>query len=459
MRGLLAVVDPLARPASLRSLASTRLASFPLAVWAVLALALLCGGCASRAAGPVRDRFPLDPREGLASASGGSVERGWLALEAGDLARARAEFERESAGPSRRAASIGIIETLVLDKRPADAAARCAEVLADGEGTVPLWTACGEAYAGSGEPIRAYELYDRAASRAPTRRGVAERAGELRAAATSAVLSSAEGAASAGRREQARARLGQALAWNPGDAEVLVRVAEVECSAGEKDSALRYYRDALALGGLDDASLRRAGDLALEMGDYSMAVTVFDSLATRDPGSRDRAAEARLAFRIDNWPDVERQAARARRLTRASAALLAWWMFPEVRDARVRSGIVASDVLERRDSRVMMRAVSLGLLDVDSETHRARPDAPLTRAAAAQLMLRLVPLLGGAGGAAGCLSAPAPSARAGPDAVRLATRCGLLSESGGAFVGGPEMTRGLDRLRSARALGEAASRD
>ena len=37
----------------------------------------------------------------------------------------------------------------------------------------------------------------------------------------------------------------------------------------------------------------------------------------------------------------------------------------------------------------MIRAVSLGLLDVDPDTHRARPDAPLTRAAAARLMLRL----------------------------------------------------------------------
>ena len=48
---------------------------------------------------------------------------------------------------------------------------------------------------------------------------------------------------------------------------------------------------------------------------------VFDSLAVRNPAMRERAEEARLAFRVDNWPEAERQAARARRSTRAGAAL------------------------------------------------------------------------------------------------------------------------------------------
>jgi hypothetical protein len=103
----------------------------------------------------------------------------------------------------------------------------------------------------------------------------------------------------------------------------------------------------------------------------------------------------------------------------------------------------------------MMRAIALGLLNVDAETHRARPDAALGRGAAAQMILRLVSVLGKPPASPECLSAANEAARSGFDAIRLATRCGLLSESGGAFVGGPEMTRGLDRLRSA--FGEAAS--
>jgi tetratricopeptide (TPR) repeat protein len=415
------------------------------------------GGCASAPPAPAaRDRFPLDPREGLAGPFEDAIERGWQALSSGDAKRARREFERAATEPSRRAGAIGGIEALVLADRAEEATRLCADALSGSGPTLPLWTACAEAYARTGEPAAAFLLYERAAERSPGRPGLAERTEELRAVATETLLAAAEREASEGQREAARSKVAQALAWNPGDAAVWIRAAEVECAAGERESALRYYRDALALGALDDASAERAGELALEMGDYSTAVPLFESLAARSPRLRERAAEARLAFRIDNWPEPERQAARSRRLTRAGAALLVSWMFPEVREAKVKSGIVASDVLERKDSRIMMRAAALGLLDVDAETHRARPDAPLSRGAAAQLMVRLATLLG-KGAPSGCLAVASEAPRKGPEAVRLATRCGLLSESGGGYVAGPEMTRGLDRLRSA--FGESAHRD
>jgi tetratricopeptide (TPR) repeat protein len=416
-------------------------------------------GCASAPPSAPSDRFPLDPREGLTGPFDASIEKGWRALQSGDPAGAGRAFEDAASGASRRAGAIGAVEALVLQEKPEAAEPTCARELAEGPGTLPLWTACGERAARAGDPAAAFALYERAADRAPQRRGIVRRADELRAQATDAVLTAAERDSERGRRKEAAAGVAQALAWNPGSASVLVRAAEVECAGGEKESALRYYRDALALGGVDEDAERRAGDLALETGDYAMAVMVFDSLAARDPQLKDRAAEARLAFRIDNWPDAERQAARTRRLTRSGAALLVSWMFPELREGRIRSGVVAGDVLERKDRAVMIRAVGLGLLDVDPETHRARPDAPLSRTAAAQFLLRLAVVLGKPGGPTGCL-APAPEAsRTGTDAIRLAARCGLLSESGGMYVSGPEMTRGMDRLRSTYAVGETARRD
>lgn len=427
---------------------------------AAAAIAALLWGCATAGKAPApREGFPLDPREGLAGPFDASIESGWRAIESGDAQRARREFGRAVDGASRRVATIGSIEALVLAERWDDAAPLCERALADGQGTLALWTACGERAAGAGDPTAAYELYQHATDRAPQRRGVARRTRELRDLATDAILASAEREATEGKRAEARAKVAQALVWNPGAAPVLARAAEVECAAGEKETAMRYYRDALALGGLEERAEQRAGELALETGDYATAVTVFESLASRDPALRERAAEARLAFRIDNWPDAERQAARTRRLTRAGAAQLVSWMFPELREARVRSGVVAGDVLERRDSRVMMRAIAFGLLDVDPETHRARPDAPLTRGAAAQMLLRLSPVLARPVPPAGCLAQSADAQRSGPEAIRLAARCGLLSESGGTYVGGPEMTRGLDRLRSLFALGEADRRD
>ncbi len=425
----------------------------PAARWILLA-AIAAGRCASTAPPGPRDHFPLDPREGIAGPFDAAVDDGWRALAAGDAAAAEREFARAGTGSSGRAAAIGQIEVLVARGHSDQALPRCAGVEAQAEATLPLVVACGEAEARAGSPVAAYRLYARAAREAPDRPGLSARAEKLLAGATDALLADASRDAAAGRLAAARAAVGQAIAWNPRRAAVLAAAADVECAAGEKERALQYGREALALGGLDAGQREQIGRLALEVGDDGLAVSVFDALAAEDPRFAEEAAEARLAFRIANWPDAERQAARARRVTRAAAAALVWWTFPEVREARVTGSVVATDVLERRDSRPMMRAVSLGLLDVDPDTHRARPDALLTRAAAAQLLLRLAGILRGAGAGPACLRGSPGPWRGGADAIRLAAKCGLLSESGGASVSGPELTRGLDRLRSLVPAGE-----
>lgn len=372
----------------------------------------------------------------------------------GDAAAAGREFALAGTGPSRTAAAVGEIEALVAGGRSSEALPRCAGVAEKTDATLPLVVACGEAEARAGSPVAAYELYARAAREAPGRPGISARSEKLLGEATDTILSQASRDASEGHFSAARAGVARAIAWNPRRASVLAGAAEVECAAGEKERALQYGREALALGGLDAGERERIGRLALEVGDDALAVSVFDALAAEDSRFADEAAEARLAFRIANWPDAERQAARARRITRAGAAALVWWTFPEVREARVTGSVVASDVLDRRDSRPMMRAVSLGLLEVDADTHRARPDASLTRAAAAQLLLRLAGVLRGPDAGPPCLRGSPGPWRGGADAIRLAARCGLLSESGGAFVSGPDLTRGLDRLRSLVPAGE-----
>jgi hypothetical protein len=108
--------------------------------------------------------------------------------------------------------------------------------------------------------------------------------------------------------------------------------------------------------------------------------------------------------------------------------------------------VIASDVVSRKDSPAVMRAVALGLLDVDRETHRARPDAALSRRTASRMMLRLVRILK-PGARPDCLEGSPESTRSGAEAIEAAVRCGFLSESEGTSVAGREFTRGLDRVR------------
>src|SRR5207302_735441 len=98
--------------------------------------------------------------------------------------------------------------------------------------------------------------------------------------------------------------------------------------------------------------------------------------------------------------------------------------------------------------RAVMRAISLGLLDVDPHAHRARPDASLARAAA-QWLLRMASVLAPPGAEPpACFQGLSGWEKRGAEAISAAERCGLLPASGGSAGTGPGSTRGLDRLRA-----------
>lgn len=428
----------------------------PLRQWAPLLLLCTCIllpiGCASSASAgggsgaAVRrsERFPVDPRDELPGPFPEGVESGWQALAAGDAAAAEKEFLRARRVRPYLAAEIGLIEARVLLGRTDEALVSCREALAGGPTTVALLVACGEARARAGQVFEAHELYARAASRAGSRDWIRARADDLRKEAIESLAASSSGA----KKEDlsnARKRIDRAIELDPGDAALHAVAAEIELSAGQPDRAFERYKEAYRLDPKNLSVQEHLAELALDR-DPALAVSVLEALARRDARFRDRAAAARLAFRISNWPAPEREAAQSERLTRAEAAALVWWMFPEIREARVKSSVIASDVVSRKDSRAVTRAVSLGLLDVDPETHRARPDGGLTRRTCARMMMRLLRVLN-PGSHPDCLEGRPHSGRSGVEAIDSAVRCSLLDESEVTWVGGREFTRGLDRLR------------
>lgn len=413
---------------------------------------LLSAACASSRPGGApagrigrSEKFPLDPREELAGPFPDGVETGWAALLAGDAATAEKEFSRARAGRPNRAAEIGLIESRVVRGRTAEALSGCTDALAGGPPTVPLLVACGEARAGTGQVFEAHELYARAAARSHGRSAIRKRADELKSEAVDELRKSASSGAKDQNFPDARGRIDRAIEMDPGEAGLHALAGEIELSAGNRDRAFERFREAYRLDPKNVAVQEKLAELAIEK-DPALAVSVLDSLARHEPRYRERAAEARLAFRVSNWPAPERDAAGSERLTRAGAATLVWWMFPEIREAKVTTSVIASDAVSRRDTRSILRAVSLGLLDVDRETHRARPDGGLTRRAGARMLLRLLRIVN-PGVRPRCLEGSPESGRSGVEAVRAAVACGLLEESDGSWVPGREFTRGLDRVR------------
>jgi len=423
----------------------------PFTLLSLFVLALLHSGCVSTSGrvGP-RDSFPLDPREELVGPFPAEMASGWRALLAGDTAEAEEEFERARLQASGLAAEIGLVETWVLGKKPERAAKACVSLLKSGEPTLPLLVACGEAWAARSEPSDALALYEQAVARAPQRKGLRARASELRASARGELVREAKASAEKADWEAARSRIVRAIELDGKSVELRALAGDIESAAGFGEKALERYREAIDLGAKDVTLREKAAVLALEVSDHALAVSLFDELAREEPRFRERAEQARLLFRVANWPAPEREAASSTRLTRAEAARLVWWMIPEVREAVVASGVIASDVVSRRDSRALERALSLGLLDVDPRTHRANPDAALTLAAGSRLLLRLVALLSTSSLPPACYGDVLP--RSGVEAARVASSCVLIDDREGAgpsppVLSGPEFTRALDRVR------------
>lgn len=391
------------------------------------------------------DGFPLDPRDELTGPFSEGVVNGWQELLAGQPAAAEEEFLRARGTRPYLAAEIGLIEARVLLGRTEEALVACREALSGGPQTIPLLVACGEARARADQIFEAHELYARAAGRAGSRSAIRKRADELRSQAIDALAKSASAGARDRNYSDARSRAERAIELAPGDAALHALAGEIELEDGRPDKAFERFREAYRLDPANVAVQEKLAELARDR-DPSLALSILDALARRDSRYADRAAEARLAFRVSNWPGPEREAAESERLSRAGAASLVWWMFPEIRETKVKSSVIASDVVSRKDSRAVTRAVALGLVDVDPETHRARPDAGLTRRTAARMMLRMLRILK-PGAKPDCLEDSPESARSGVEAIEAAVKCGFLDVSENTWVGGREFTRGLDRVR------------
>jgi tetratricopeptide (TPR) repeat protein len=414
----------------------------------VLLAALLSHGCATTRVS-VRDAFPLDPREELPGPFSAGVERGWQALAQGDARRALAEFSAARSNEKEsRAAGIGLIEAQVLSGRAEEAAGACAEALDASDATLPLLVACGEVEAAQGKLRDGWMLYRRALARTSGRPGLQNRADALRRSEADELTATARAAAEAGQSEEARRLIDEAVDLTPESAGRRADAAEIALAGGDRQRALSRYREAVEIDPADTAIASQAAAFALEAGEHGLAVAIFDSLSRMDPAFTPRADEARLAFRVANWPELEREAARSQKLTRAGAASLVWWMAPEVREALVTSSVIASDAVSRRDSRALTRALALGLLETDRETHRSNPDGVLTTGAAARLLARLLAILEPRANKIPCWNGAGRPPRSGSEATQVARSCGLIDGRDGAAVSGPAFVRAVDRVRA-----------
>lgn len=402
---------------------------------------LLAAGCRTATSPPRAPAFLIDPRTGLEGPFPDGIVRGWEKI----LSRDWEDALRLFAAQRGEAASIGVIQSLLGIGRLDEAQAACDAALKRGGETVPALAVCGEVAARRDDWTQAYDLFEAAALRVPASDGLIERRDAAAGRAVQMLIDRAR-RETADHPADAQADAERALEISPRSREAMVVSGRAAVVAGDPSGAFARLYAAWKLDPTDVSVAEQAGELARKVGRGDAAVEIFSSLAGGDPRFRDRARESEEDFVISNWPAAEREIARAQRLTRAGGVTLLWRLLPQIRSvpATTRAPI-ASDILSRKDQRILSRALQLGLLSVDPSTHRARPDTTLPRVEAVRMLLRAAGLAGLRAG-----EACAPRGETGAEVLASAARCGLLPSVRRTGIAGLEFRRAISFLQSGR---------
>ena len=407
----------------------------------IVAAALIAAGCRTVGAPARPPAFLIDPRTGLEGPFPEAVGRGWDKI----LAHQWEEALRLFSGQRGEAAAIGAIEALLGLGRLDEAGTACESALSRGSETAPALAACAEVAARRGDWAQAYDLFEAVVLRLPSSEGLIERRDEAARRAVEGLIERAR-AETALHPADAQADAERALEIAPGSREAMVAAGRAAAAAGDPSAAFARLYAAWKLDPADVSVGELAGDLARKVGRGDAAFEIYSSLARSDPRFRSRAQESEEDFVISNWPAGEREIARAPRLTRAGGVTLLWKLLPQIRSvAATARAPIASDIVSRKDQRILSRALQLGLLSVDPATHRARPDAFLSRVEGVRMLLRASGLAGLRAG-----DACASKGESGAEVISAAARCGLLPAARRSGISGAEYRRAIAFLQGRR---------
>lgn len=212
---------------------------------------------------------------------------------------------------------------------------------------------------------------------------------------------------------------------------------ELATATRDRDRELDLLRR-LAIGGEGgvEMQLRRA-NLEMELGDAPTGLAIVRALAAAAPGDRALAEQLRRAqfrWRVLNSPESVRRIATSPQVRRSDAAVLLYWLLPQVRTARGGEARIASDVLEHPAREEIVRVVNLGLLSVDETLHTFDPDRAIRRS---DLLRALLRVLARPPASDSCAGAVLTSPRSPEALCQGAATCALVASPADCLAGGP----------------------
>jgi tetratricopeptide (TPR) repeat protein len=375
------------------------------------------------------DRFIIDPRTGYdAQPSPANAKRfddAWRAILAGDYTTAHKKLD-DIRGREPGYTPVQLAEAAIaLRQGKSDAARPIVERILSKR---PRYTAA-EVYAAEiaideKRTREAYDLYREVASHPGAPAFAAERIAELRAS----LFDQLYNAAIAAPDEDAVRLLREALTINPAASPARILLVQKLVGQHKYDEARTELEPILSTADVDRTEVQEAlAEIDISRGRYEAAIARLERLSKRDKRFAGRLDEIKQQFAEANMPPQFRRAIESEAITRGDLAVLMYWKVASIRFAsRLAAPPIATDISETPGRDEIVRAMALGIYQVDPVTRRVGPYSPVNAGALTRVAARVLALRG------------APCARGvGNDPSKVLASCAIVDPTLGAGIDAP----------------------
>jgi tetratricopeptide (TPR) repeat protein len=368
---------------------------------------LIAAGCAGTATPPpnttpsAENRYLVDPRTGAPAAADASLDRrfeaAWQSFLASDYANARTRLADVTKRDAAYAPAVLLSAALDWKEGRTDTAR---SEIASLEQRYPDWTAPkayeAEIALADHQTRRAWEIYRDLASHAGAPAVVRDRLSDLSTRLFDELYNSALNATDT----EAIAALRQALEVSPNATAARTLLAQKLIAQKQYDEARTALDPLLNSGEVDKAPVQEAlAEIEIGRGQYEQAIVRYERLARResDPRYARRLDQVKEVWNAANMPPQFQNALASLALTRGDFAVLTYWLVPSVRFAQnVGTPPIAIDLTDVAGREEIVRAIALGVLQVDPVTRRVGPSIPMNEAQLEKFAGRLLLLRGAA---------------------------------------------------------------
>lgn len=415
----------------------------------LLAMTIVAASCAPVDVPPPavtpqgEDRYLLDPRTGLTETATPQVAKkfdtAWRYALAGNASEARRRFDEIlKTNPDYVPALLAESALEIQAGRFDSARPGVAEALERSPDSVVAHVYEAEIAFRDGQTRVAYDLYRKIAARPDAPPTANERVSQLQGTIFDELYTAAQTANDA----EAVRVLREALAINAGDVDARILLARKLLAQKQFDEA-RKELDPLLNSVADRAEIQEMlAEIEVGRGRYQEAIVRLDRLArrTKDPRYERRLEEIKQEWSAANMPAHFHTALASTALTRAELATLLYWTVPSIRFAQnLGAPTIAVDLEDVQGRDEMIRAIALGLYDVDPVTRRVGPLRQVTASRLSALLARVLTIRGA-------------SCARGVTHERVLAACGvtdpLATYPPDALVTGRDAQRALDQIRS-----------